>query len=96
MAYTRGYPGAGLPVQRSFICRNGHVRIEADEARIITAAGEQTVSFAKTDALRMETLDFIEGVRQGRNVDDTADAAQYALEIAERAQRMVPGKTSWR
>ena len=92
MTYTRGYPGAGLPVESSFVCRDGHVRIEKPGARIITAAGEKVLSFETAEALKAETLDFIEGMRLGRNIDTTAEDAQYALEIAEWAQRLIGRK----
>jgi predicted dehydrogenase len=91
IVYTRGYPRPALPIERTFICEKGHIRIQGGEIRILTAQGERKITLPEKDALLLDTADFLNGMEKGRPVDDTFEKALYALKISERAMRMAIG-----
>jgi biliverdin reductase len=87
LTYTRGYPLPGPAIRKTVICEKGHVDVDAEGLHVFARGGKERVALEETDALYEETADFVEGIRQGRSVDTTAQDAQYALEIAERAHQ---------
>lgn len=87
ITYTRGYPKPGLTVQKIIICEKGHVDLVGEGIRIVSGGQERVVIPKAVDALQDETRDFIDGVRVSKNIDTTASDAQYALEIAAKAQQ---------